>query len=118
MDNDLCQLVNKPTRSNNILDLAFVKESDDLVKCDIMPKLIASVDECLQISFLCNECTSKLINNNFTFKYDFTKGNYVALNNSLLSINWYYHFSLCENIHDMLKFFFDTAGESINLFIP
>ena len=38
MDNDLSQLVNKPTRNNHILDLVFVKESDDLVKCDIMPK--------------------------------------------------------------------------------
>ena len=82
-----------------------------------MPKLIASNHECLQIIFSYNECTSKLINNNFTCKYDFTKGNYVILNNSLLSINWYYHFSLCENIHDIWKFFFDTVWESINLFI-
>ena len=109
MDNDLYQLVNKPTRSNNILDLVFVKDSDDLVKCDIMPKLTASDHECLQITLSYNECTSKLINTNFTYKYNFTKGNYVALNNSLLSINWHYHFSLCENIHDMWKFFFDAV---------
>ena len=86
MNNDLCHLVNKPTRSNIILDLVFVKESNDLVKCDIMPKLIASDHELL-ITFSYNECTSKLINNNFTSKYDFTNGNYVALNHSLLSIN-------------------------------
>ena len=87
MHNDLCKLVNKLTRNNNILDLVFVKECDDLVKCDIMPKSVASDHECLQITLSYNECTSKLINNDFTCKYEFTKGNFVARNNSLLSIN-------------------------------
>ena len=73
-----------------------------------------------KITFSFNECTSKLINNNFTYKskYHFSKGNYEALNHSLLSINWYCHFSLCKNVHDKWKFFFDTVWESVNLFIP
>ena len=96
MENDLCQLVIKPTRGNNILYIFFAKESDDSVKCDIIPYLIASDHECLQTTFSYYECIAKLTENNFTYNYNFRpfKGNFLALNNSFFSINWYYHF-LC-----------------------
>ena len=55
MENSCCQLVYKPTCENNIIGLIFFKESDDLVKCGIIPKLIASDHECLQITISYNE---------------------------------------------------------------
>ena len=63
-------------------------------------KLIASDHEYVQITFLYSGCVAKLINNNFTRNYNLTKGNYVALNNSLFSMNWYNHSSLCKNKRD------------------
>ena len=35
-------LKKKFPHGNNILDSVFIKESDDLIKCEIMPKLIAN----------------------------------------------------------------------------
>ena len=32
MENELCQIVYKPTRDNDILDLTFVKESESVHK--------------------------------------------------------------------------------------
>ena len=54
--NDIFQLVNKPIRSNNILNLLFVKESYNFVTCAIMPELIASGHEYIQITFSYNKC--------------------------------------------------------------
>ena len=79
MENSRCQLAYKPTRENNALCLIFVKESDDLVKCGIIPKLIASDHDCLQITISYNECDINTISNNHAHNYnlDFAKGRYL-----------------------------------------
>ena len=67
----------------------------DLIKYDIIPKLIASDHECLQITILYNKCDVNTINGNHTHNYnfEFAERKYFALNNSLLSSNWYHQFS-------------------------
>ena len=120
MDNNLHQLVTKPTRENNILDLVFVRDNDDSVQVSIIPQLIASDHECLHILCEYNICLpdNERPPNPYVYKYDFVKGEYDMFNTYLLSINWFYLFSNCTNIFEKWNCFYKTINDAIDLFIP
>ena len=86
----LTQHVKEPTRyrqgqTSNILDLVLTDEEEQIKSVDIVPPPLGKSDHAaVLLEVLCNH--SPPVNKKIKFKY--FKGNYPAINENLMSVDW------------------------------
>jgi len=84
-DNFLHQMVNKPTRGRNILDLVITGSPDDIEKWEVCPPFSSSDHDRVEFYL---RCPVTRMQTEPRKVYLYSKGNYEALNDEVLKIDW------------------------------
>ena len=101
-----------------ILDLVLVDVPEDSYVTRVTA--ISTEDSyhpALEISFLMPSTTSSVSDNNIAFDYNFVKADFVNMNASLLSINWFEVF-YNKNIEECCEYFYSILFHLYSLFVP
>ena len=113
-DNLLTQIVDEPTRGNNILDLAFVSDPSFVEDCRIDEPFGMSDHKSVVLSVRFpvsrqNTLTRKI--------YLYSQGDYKSLSNELRDINWENKFNK-NSVNDCWMLFKNTYNDLVDTFIP
>ena len=101
MANNLNQIIDFPTKANNILDLVLCKDVFNSTNASVISPLIRIDHEHLKVTF---EYITNLNNTTKISKqknYCFSQANFNSINNYLSNINWYLLFSDCNDVEDL-----------------
>jgi hypothetical protein len=113
-DNLLTQIVDEPTRGNNILDLAFVSDPSFVEDCRIDEPFGMSDHKSVVLSVRFpvsrqNTLTRKI--------YLYSQGDYQSLSNERRDINWENKFSK-KSVNDCWMLLKNTYNDLVNTFVP
>jgi hypothetical protein len=113
-DNLLTQIVDEPTRGNNILDLAFVSYPSFVEDCHIDEPFGMSDHKSVLLSVRFpvsrqNTLTRKI--------YLYSQGDYESLSNELRDINWENKFNK-KSVNNCWMLFKNTYNDLVDTFVP
>ena len=115
--NGLTQLVDQPTRGNNILDYVFCT---DIICCDNMSYIapLANSDHCivgftLVLSF--PESDDSILD---SVTPNFAQANWTGLCDYLSSVNWVNELSSCMSMSSMWDTFMNFVAIGVSMYVP
>jgi hypothetical protein len=119
LSNNLEQIINFPTRGNNVLDLVLCKNFDYVPHASVESPFILSDHECIKLVVdvkLNNNVKPTNYSNNIS--YNFRLADYNRINNYLNNINWFLFFSSSMNVEELWNKFMFTLFYAISLYVP
>lgn len=117
---NLTQIVDFPTRGQNILDLIFVSNNFPKINVNQLPPLGKSDHHCIVATLEYNPKNHHTSQNNISRDFDFKKGNYLALNQYFNNISWNFLLSphYKNDINSLYSDFLQTIYLGMEHFIP
>ena len=118
MANNLNQIIDFPTRANNILDLVLCKDGINSTNASVISPFIYTDHEHLKVTF---EYITNLNNTTKISKpknYCFPQADFNSINNYLSNLNWFLLFSDCNDFKDLWTEFISKLTEAIDLYVP
>jgi hypothetical protein len=109
----LVQHVNVPTRGDNILDLVFTSEDNMVENIEVREHFSSSDHNIIVWTLNCKT----VMNENHMINYDYTKADYVKINENIKSINWDIEF-FGKNADQMWSKFNDVVITNITSHVP
>lgn len=126
-NNGLHQIINFPTREQNILDLVFVSDVLSVYNVTAAPPISSSDHNCVVIQmFFCdvNNASNNVRLNDYdncherNFYYCFKRADWHSLIYYLNCIDWITAFASCLSIDDYWQCFYDILSNGIDMFVP
>jgi Reverse transcriptase (RNA-dependent DNA polymerase)/Endonuclease-reverse transcriptase len=120
-DYGLTQLVDKPTRGQNILDLLL---TNDLLACSqlevLAPFATSDHGKVSWVSWFPNDMSSNDNNSDVINKFNFSNADYLGLNQYLSSINWdqIFYSNTTPDVEFLWTQFKSVLIHAISLFVP
>ena len=111
--NILEQLIESPTRKQNILDLVFSTRPDLVSHYSVLPPFSSSDHSSIEVCLTVN--SENVVE---TAKRDFYRADYHSIIENLRLIDWPILFSSCVTIEDFWKSFSDVLESLIETFVP
>jgi hypothetical protein len=111
--NGLEQIVNAPTRAQNILDLIFTNDINTIEECFVGVPFSSSDHNSIVFSLHDGKCEESLI-----LRKNFHSANYEYILQTLEYADWPTLFSHCINVEDFWTTFSDVLNKLINDFVP
>ena len=123
INNGLTQIVDFPTRKDNILDLIFCNDANYISRAYCVEPFVLSDHE--NIFFTIDLAATNVTLSpdylstidEFSCNYNFKNADYISLSNYLCSVNWYLMFSQC-NTNDAWCLFKKCLWYAISHFVP
>lgn len=113
-ENSLSQMVSSSTRGDNLLDLVFTNNPNDVSLCQIGPPFALS-DHCsVEFSFRIRNYNRS----NIKYVKDFAHADYDIINRSIAGIDWTLQFSKCSSVDHMYQLFVEHVHSVIDNFVP
>lgn len=122
IDSGLHQLIDKPTRDKNILDLVFVTDKLSISNIDFTEPIAASDHCCIHFSFnyyVSNIVTELVVNcGDVPTVYCYEKADWLSFKNYCAGTDWSSVFSQCVSVNDYWAAFHNTLRYCIDMFVP
>jgi hypothetical protein len=117
IDNGLLQLIDQPTRANNVLDLLLVNDQLAVFNVSVLPPF--STSDHTPITWH-SWFPSSVNESNAPVQYNFRRANFDALTVFFQSINWLQLFTCLppDNVEGLWLLFKDAIYAGINLYVP
>ena len=113
------QIVQVPTRGSNILDLVPCRYLHMLPDAHIIPPLINSDHEAIELTLNYKNYKLNLLNNNvIKYKRNFQKINVESILSYFKNINWIYEFSTVKTVEERYAILLRYLNLSIKMFVP
>lgn len=116
--NGLSQLVNEPTRGDNILDIVITSEVLSCGNIHIHPP-ISNSDHCnvkFELHVSLPNCTDAPLA--LPLRPDFGKADWVGLNKFFSQFDWNSAFRQCENIETFSNLFYTVVATGMQYYVP
>jgi len=118
-ESGLLQFVSEPTRHENILDI-LLTNVPDLIS-DLQVQCPLSTSDHNVVKFGVNICCDNNVSDNQDIVqsyYDFSSGDYEAMESYLMNVNWSYEFTFVFNVEDYWQIFANHLNTAIEAYIP
>jgi len=115
-DLGLFQLIDEPTRGNNILDLLFT--NDPLLVCDVQIEMPFCTSDHDSFTFKLYPEQSESNNNTESVKFNWKKADWPSFALYCMNTDWVSMFSVCSSADECWEAFENVLNNGCNLYVP
>jgi len=115
--NGFTQVVNEPTRGDNLLDLVLINQPFSMPTLNVVPPFGTSDHNCVNFTILVDNVGPAQVESPKR-RYLWKQGDYAAMSQYLNDHDWSHMISVCLTPDDLWSAFSDVVHKAIEMFVP